>query len=215
MELPLSDTADPSMLNNSSKAPAFAKVLLPVLMMFGGIAADAADEVPASQHVRFETTEGNIVMELDGRRAPLTVGHILELIDNGYYNGTIFHRVIPGFMIQGGGYTRDLKEKDAGEETIPNESGNGLQNLRGTVAMARLSDPHTANAQFFINVVDNASLNPRPDRWGYTVFGYVIEGMDVVDKIAATPTGPAGEFASDVPVAPVVIEKASRVKYGQ
>ena len=203
------------MITNSYSPPIFVKVLLPALMMFGCIVAGAADEVPASQHVRFETSEGNILMELDGRRAPLTVGHVLELIDNGYYDGTIFHRVIPGFMIQGGGYTRDLKEKDAGEETVPNESGNGLQNLRGTVAMARLPDPHTANAQFFINVVDNGSLNPKPDRWGYAVFGYVIEGMDVVDKIAATPTGPAGEFGSDVPVAPVVIEKVSRVEYGQ
>ena len=193
-------------------ARAFLKTLLPVLLISGSLVAAAADDVPASQQVRFETSEGNIVMELDGRRAPLTVGHILELIDNGYYNGTIFHRVIPGFMIQGGGYTRDLKEKDAGDETIPNESGNGLQNLRGTVAMARLPDPHTANAQFYINVVDNGSLNPRPDRWGYTVFGYVVQGMDVVDKIAATPTGPAGEFASDVPVAPVIIEKASRIE---
>ena len=203
------------MFTKSAPAPVSLKYMLPVLMMLCCASARAADEVPASQHVRFETTEGDILMELDGRRAPLTVGHALELIDNGYYDGTIFHRVIPGFMIQGGGYTRDLKEKDAGEETIPNESGNGLQNLRGTVAMARLSDPHTANAQFFINVVDNGSLNPRPDRWGYTVFGYVIEGMDVVDKIAATPTGPAGEFDSDVPVAPIVIEKASRVEYGQ
>ena len=118
-------------------------------------------------------------------------------------------------MIQGGGYTRDLKEKEAGDETIPNESGNGLQNLRGTVAMARLAQPHTANAQFFINVADNGSLNPQPDRWGYTVFGYVIEGMDVVDKIAAVPTGPAGMFGKDVPVAPIVIEKAARVEYGQ
>jgi len=175
----------------------------------------AADEVPAHPHVKFETTAGPILMELDGRRAPLTVGHILELVDNGYYDGTIFHRVIPGFMIQGGGYTRDVKLKEAGEKSIPNESGNGLQNLRGTVAMARLADPHTANAQFFINVVDNGSLNPRPDRWGYTVFGYVIEGMDVVDKIAAVPTAPAGEFDKDVPVAPVIIEKASRVEYGQ
>jgi cyclophilin family peptidyl-prolyl cis-trans isomerase len=203
------------MFTNSSSAPTFLKVLLPVLLMLGCQAAVAADEVPASQHVRFQTSEGDMVIELDGRRAPLTVGHVLELIDNGYYNGTIFHRVIPGFMIQGGGYTRDLKEKDAGDEAIPNESGNGLQNLRGTVAMARLPDPHSANAQFYINVVDNASLNPRPDRWGYTVFGYVIEGMDVADKIAATPTGPAGEFASDVPVATVVIEKASRVDYSQ
>jgi cyclophilin family peptidyl-prolyl cis-trans isomerase len=199
------------MLSYSSKALAYLKLLLPVLMVLAGHAAVAADEVPPSEQVRFETSEGDIVMELDGRRAPLTVAHVLELIDNGYYNGTIFHRVIPGFMIQGGGYTRDLKEKDAGDETIPNESGNGLPNLRGTVAMARLPDPHTANAQFYINVVDNASLNPRPDRWGYTVFGYVVEGMDVVDKIAAMPTGPAGEFASDVPVATVIIEKASRV----
>ena len=203
------------MLTNSSKAPAFLKVLLPVVMMSGWYAAVAADDVPASQHVRFQTSEGDLVIELDGRRAPITVGHVLELVDNGYYNGTIFHRVIPGFMIQGGGYTRELKEKDAGDETIPNESGNGLQNLRGTVAMARLPDPHSANAQFYINVVDNASLNPRPDRWGYAVFGYVIEGMDVADKIAATPTGPAGEFASDVPVATVIIEKASRVDYSQ
>jgi cyclophilin family peptidyl-prolyl cis-trans isomerase len=145
----------------------------------------------------------------------LTVARILELVDGSYYDGTVFHRVIPGFMIQGGGYTRDLKEKDAGDDTIPNESGNGLQNLRGTVAMARLAEPHTADAQFFINVADNGSLNPRPDRWGYTVFGYVIEGMDVVDKIAAVPTGPAGEFEKDVPVAPIVIEKAARVEYGQ
>jgi len=194
-------------------------ILLVLLSLCSSIATmaaiAAADEVPAHPHVKFETTAGPILMELDGRRAPLTVGHILQLVDNGYYDGTIFHRVIPGFMIQGGGYTRDLKLTEAGDETIPNESGNGLQNLRGTVAMARLAEPHTANAQFFINVVDNGSLNPRPDRWGYTVFGYVIEGMDVVDKIAAVPTGPAGEFDKDVPVAPVIVEKASRVEYGQ
>jgi cyclophilin family peptidyl-prolyl cis-trans isomerase len=179
------------------------------------IAAAAEEAVPAHAHVKFETTVGNIVMELDGRRAPLTVAHLLKLIDGGYYDGTVFHRVIPGFMIQGGGYTEDLKEKDAGDGSIPNESGNGLTNLRGTVAMARLADPHTANAQFFVNVVDNGSLNPRPDRWGYTVFGYVIEGMDVVDKIAGVPTGPAGGLDKDVPVSPIVIRKAARVEYGQ
>jgi cyclophilin family peptidyl-prolyl cis-trans isomerase len=192
------------------------KYLLPVLaLLCSAVAGAAREDVPAHAHVRFETTAGIILVELDGRRAPLTVARILELVDGSYYDGTVFHRVIPGFMIQGGGYTRDLKEKNAGDETIPNESGNGLQNLRGTVAMARLAEPHTANAQFFINVADNGSLNPRPDRWGYTVFGYVIEGMDVVDKIAAVPTGPAGEFEKDVPVAPVVIEKAARVEYGQ
>jgi cyclophilin family peptidyl-prolyl cis-trans isomerase len=192
------------------------RFILPLLAIFCLPAATAADEaVPAHAHVKFETTAGDIVMELDGRRAPLTVGHLLELIDRGYYDGTVFHRVIPGFMIQGGGYTRDLKEKDGGDETIPNESGNGLQNLRGTVAMARLAEPHTANAQFFINVVDNGSLNPRPDRWGYTVFGYVIEGMDVADEIAEVPTGPAGGFDKDVPVSPIVIRKAARVESGQ
>src|SRR5690606_14956463 len=148
------------------------------------LAGAADDEAPARAHVKLETTEGAIVVELDGRRAPLTVRHFLELVDAGYYDGTIFHRVIPGFIIQGGGYTRDLKQKES-SDSIPNESGNGLQNLRGTLAMARLAEPHTANTQFFINVVDNASLNPRPDRWGYAVFGYVIEGMEVADKIVA------------------------------
>ena len=156
-----------------------------------------------------QTSEGDILLELDGRRAPLTVGHFLELVEDGYFDGTIFHRVIPDFMVQGGGYTRDFALKEP-EGSIPNESGNGLPNLRGTVAMARQSEPHTAMAQFFINVADNQGLNPRPDRWGYAVFGYVIEGMEVVDKIAETPTGPAGPFAQDVPVATIVIEKAYR-----
>jgi cyclophilin family peptidyl-prolyl cis-trans isomerase len=187
------------------------RFILPVLVTLCCSAAAAEKDGPAHPHVRFETTAGTILMELDGRRAPLTVAHLLQLVDSGYYDGTVFHRVIPGFMIQGGGYTRDLKQKEPDDQTIPNESGNGLQNLRGTVAMARLAEPHTANAQFFINVVDNGSLNPRPDRWGYTVFGYVIEGMDVVDKIAGVPTGPAGSFDKDVPVSPVIIEKATRV----
>ncbi|MGH8167152.1 MAG: peptidylprolyl isomerase [Woeseiaceae bacterium] len=191
------------------------KAILPILLAFcSAVAAAADEEVPAHPQVKFETTEGTILVELDGRRAPLTVRHVVDLVDKGYYDGTVFHRVIPGFMIQGGGYTHDLKSREPGD-TIPNESGNGLENLRGTVAMARLAEPHTANAQFFINLVDNGSLNPRPDRWGYTVFGYVIEGMDVVDKIAAVPTGPGGEFDKDVPVAPVIIEKASRVEHGQ
>jgi cyclophilin family peptidyl-prolyl cis-trans isomerase len=174
----------------------------------------AQQEPPAHAYVRFETTEGNIVVELDGRRAPLTVQNFLRLVNSGYYDGTIFHRVIPGFMIQGGGYTPGLtgKEPDGG---IPNESGNGLQNRRGTIAMARKNEPHTAMAQFYINVADTPSLDPQPDRWGYTVFGAVIEGMDVVDRIAASPTGPAGQFTRDVPVVPIVIKKAQRFEYGQ
>ncbi len=170
------------------------------------------DRVPAHPHIQFETTEGKIVLELDGRRAPVTVGKFLQLIDSGYFDGTVFHRVIPGFMIQGGGYRRDLKPVEA-DASIINESGNGLTNMRGTIAMARLSDPHTANAQFFINVADNRALDPGPERWGYAVFGYVIEGMDVVDAISQVRTGPGGSFSQDVPVAPVIVSKASRVVY--
>lgn len=173
-------------------------------------AASADDEaVPPHPQIVLETTEGNILMELDGRRAPLTVRNFLKLVEDGYYDGTVFHRVIPDFMVQGGGYTRDLDLKEPAG-SIPNESGNGLTNLRGTVAMARQDDPHTAMAQFYINVADNKGLNPRPDRWGYAVFGYVIEGMDVVDKIAAAPTGPAGPLPRDVPVAAIIINKAYR-----
>lgn len=181
------------------------------LLSTGALAAD--DEVPAHPYVKLETTAGDILLELDGRRAPITTKNFLELVDSGYYDGTIFHRVIPDFMIQGGGYTRDMKLKES-DNAIANESGNGLQNLRGTIAMARTEDPHSANAQFFINVADNTRLDPQPDSWGYAVFGYVVEGMDAADKIAASPTGPAGQFASDVPVAPIIIEKASRTTYG-
>ncbi len=172
----------------------------------------AQDRVPAHPHIKFETSEGTIVLELDGRRAPVTVGNFLELIDSGYFDGTVFHRVIADFMIQGGGYTQDLKPKEP-EGSIPNESGNGLTNMRGTIAMARTGDPHSAKAQFFISVKDNTSLNPQPDRWGYAVFGYVIEGMDVVDIIANVRTGPGGKFPRDVPVVPIVVTKASRVVY--
>jgi len=184
--------------------------LLGLLAAVIALPAFAADPVPSVAHVRLETTEGVIVLELDGRRAPLTVANFLRLVESGYYDGTIFHRSIPDFVIQGGGYDRDftLREPD---ESIPNESGNGLRNLRGTVSMARLSDPHTGAAQFFINLADNRSLDPQSDRWGYAVFGYVIEGIDVVDKIAAIPTGPGGPFPRDVPVSPVVLTKASRV----
>jgi cyclophilin family peptidyl-prolyl cis-trans isomerase len=175
--------------------------------------AGAADKIQAHPHIQIETTEGVIRLELEGRRAPITVRHFLELVDGGNYDGTIFHRVIRGFMVQGGGYTPDLKERET-DGTIPNESGNGLENVRGTIAMAREAEPHTANAQFYINVSDNTGLDPRPDRWGYTVFGYVIEGMAVVDKIVAAQTGPSGKFRSDVPVVPIVIKKISRFEYG-
>ena len=189
------------------------KILLAAMLALPVVPAWAADEVPAHPYVKIETTEGDIILELDGRQAPLTVANFLKLIDSGFYDGTIFHRVIPGFMAQGGGHTPDLTLKESGE-MVPNESGNGLTNARGTIAMARTSDPHSANSQFFINVVDNQRLDPKKDlvngSWGYTVFGQVIEGMEVVDRIVAVKTGPQGPFRSDVPVVPIVIKKTAR-----
>ncbi len=186
--------------------------LLATILLALSPALPAQDNVPAHPYVKLETSEGDILLELDGRRAPITVGNFLKWVDEGFYEGTIFHRVIPGFMIQGGGYTPGLELKEP-EEYIANESGNGLTNLRGTIAMARLDQPHTASTQFFINVADNRSLNPRPERWGYAVFGYVIEGMEVVDRIAEARTGPQGQFASDVPVVPIIINKAYRYEF--
>jgi len=188
------------------------KTLILFFLLSFSAAGLAQDRVPAHPHIKFETTEGTIVLELDGRRAPVTAGNFLELIDSGYFDGTVFHRVIADFMIQGGGFTPDLKPKEPGD-FIFNEAGNGMTNMRGTIAMARTGDPHSAKAQFFINVKDNTALDPQPDRWGYAVFGYVIEGMDVVDAIANVRTGPGGRFSKDVPVVPIVIKKTSRVVY--
>lgn len=192
------------------------KPLFALLLIIACATTLAADKIPAHPHIEMVTSLGTIKLELDGRQAPITVAHILKLVDSGFYDGTIFHRVIPGFMAQGGGYTPGLKLKEKGA-TIANESGNGLTNLRGTIAMARTSDPHSANSQFFINVADNDRLDPRKapynGSWGYTVFGSVIEGMEVVDEIVNTKTGPAGEFSRDVPVVPVIIKKVARVTY--
>lgn len=185
------------------------KAIAVVLILGIGLASLAQDDVPAYPRVKLETTEGPILLELDARRAPLTVRHFLGLVESGQYEGTIFHRVIPNFMAQAGGFDRDFEPRET-DDTLFNESGNGLRNLRGTVAMARRGEPHTANAQFFINIADNRSLDPQADRWGYAVFGYVIEGMEVVDKIAAMRTGPGGKFSQDVPVVPVIIESAAR-----
>jgi len=175
-----------------------------------------ADSVPAHPYVKIETTEGNVILELDGRQAPITVGHFLKLVDSGFYDGLIFHRVIPGFMAQGGGYTPGLKPKE-NDDTIVNESGNGLTNIRGTIAMARTADPHSANSQFFINVENNVRLDPNKNTvggsWGYTVFGFVIEGMEVVDKIVSVKTGPQGESFTHAPMVPVVIKKMSRYTF--
>lgn len=157
--------------------------------------------------VAMETTLGTFVVQLDRKRAPLTVENFLNYVNTGFYNGTLFHRVVPGFVIQGGGYTTAYVQKKT-LAPIPNESGNGLENLRGSIAMARDAAPHSADAQFYLNLVDNRKLDPRPDRWGYAVFGKVVQGMDVADKIAAVPTSKVGPFDQDAPLTPVVIRKA-------
>ncbi len=158
--------------------------------------------------VLIETTAGPITVELNPTRAPLSVKNFLEYAESGFYEGTIFHRVVANFVIQGGGYTTDLKLKPT-RPNISNESGNGLSNLRGTVAMARTGDPHSADSQFFINLVNNDRLDPMPTRWGYAVFGEIVEGMDVVDDIGYRATGPSGPFPKDVPTVQVIIEKVS------
>ena len=162
-------------------------------------------------NVRIETSMGDIVVELDVNRAPETVQNFLQHVVNDYYEGLIFHRVAAAFLVQGGGYDSDLTLKPPIYEVV-NESGNGLSNQRGTIAMARSGEAHSANSQFYFNLVNNPSLNPRPTRWGYAVFGRVVEGMDVVDRIGSVPTGPRGEFDRDVPITPIVIEQISIVE---
>ena len=176
---------------------------------------------PASAFVEVTTSAGSFTLQLDGKAAPLTVAHFLKNVDSGFYVGTVFHRIIPGFMIQGGGYDEAFNLRETGE-SIPNESGNGLANLRSTIAMARTQDPHSAGTQFYINVVNNvaddsntANLDPvkhmTQGRWGYTVFGYVVEGMDVVDLIAQYETEPNGPGGAPAPIIPVIIENMTRV----
>jgi len=162
-------------------------------------------------HVRLKTNFGDIVLELDREKAPKSVENFLAYVNSGFYDGTIFHRVIDGFMIQGGGFTQEFKQKPT-NPTVDNEAENGLKNNRGTVAMARTNMPHSASSQFFINVVDNDFLNyrsPTQEGWGYTVFGKVTQGMDVVDKIRKVPTGSSGKFPKDVPQDAVIVLKAS------
>ncbi|EDK56906.1 cyclophilin type peptidyl-prolyl cis-trans isomerase/CLD family protein [Burkholderia pseudomallei TSV 25] len=160
--------------------------------------------------VQLKTTQGDIRVELYPEKAPKTVANFLDYVKAGQYNGTIFHRVIKGFMIQGGGYKTNFDEKPT-RAPIPLESKNGLKNATGTIAMARTSDPNSATAQFFINTVDNAGLDyPNPDGNGYAVFGKVVSGLDVVKKIEATPTTVRGPMR-DVPEKPIVIESATIV----
>jgi cyclophilin family peptidyl-prolyl cis-trans isomerase len=154
---------------------------------------------------------GNIVVALDTARAPLTVANFLEYVRAGHYDGTIFHRVINNFVAQGGGYDEKFVEKPT-RPGVPNESGNGMSNRRSTIGMARTGEPHSANAQFYFNLADNPMLDPQPSRWGYTVFGQVVEGMEIVDAIGAVATGEVGPFDRDAPLKPVVIQKVVEIK---
>ncbi len=184
---------------------------LPALLLFSLMTAPLANA--ETTRVAMQTSLGKIVLELDGERAPGTVANFLRYANEGFYDGTIFHRVIPRFMIQGGGFGADFAKKTT-HEPIRNEANNGLRNDRGTIAMARTGDPHSATAQFFINHKDNGTLDyPSRDGWGYAVFGRVAEGMDVVDKIAAQPTGvrwdSRGMQMKNVPKTPIIIERVT------
>ncbi len=187
----------------------FATVLLTIYSLT--VYAEGDTTLP---QVKLETNHGDIIIELNSEKAPNTVTNFLSYVEEGYYDGTVFHRVIENFMIQGGGFTADLAKKPT-HAAIKNEANNGLSNVPGSIAMARTGDPHSATAQFFINTVDNNFLNFQGEEgaaWGYAVFGQVIEGMDVVDAIRSVETGSRGPFPTDVPVEDVVINKASVVE---
>lgn len=165
----------------------------------------------AAPKVTFQTTMGEFVVEVYPDKAPKTVENFLRYVKDKHYNGTIFHRVIGNFMVQGGGYKVDLDQKPT-RPPIVLEASNGLKNEAGTIAMARTGEPNSATSQFFVNVKDNQSLNAKGNADGYAVFGRVVSGMDVIEKIRATPTGPKGMFPSDVPTTPIVINSATLVK---
>ena len=186
------------------------------ILLFVMVAAGARAESNGLTHVALETSKGTILLELDSERAPGTVENFLAYVDSGFYDGTVFHRVIPDFMNQGGGFTPDLALKPT-REPIRNEADNGLTNEIGTIAMARKPDPHSATAQFFINTKDNAYLNhvsKDPRGYGYTVFGRVIDGMDAVNAISAVSTATRNGMGN-VPVEPVMINSARRVETAQ
>lgn len=177
-------------------------------------AADAPAAPAASPQVRVTTNMGSFVIELNSERAPLTVGTFLRYVKEGQYTQTLLHRVIPGFLVQGGGYSAVDDSLKPTHGPIPNESGNGLHNLRGTVGLARSAQAHSGNCQFFINLADNPELDPLPVRWGYAVFGRVIDGMDVVDRISTVPTGATASFTADAPLKPVIVEKVELLGAG-
>lgn len=172
--------------------------------LFGAALTSVAQAAP---WVRVSTSMGDFVIEVNPQRAPLTVANFLSYVKEGFYSGTLFHRVVANFVVQGGGYAAaDFKLKPV-HDSVVNESGNGLRNKRGAVGLARADSPHSGNAQFYVNVGDNPELDPVPTRWGYAVFGQVVQGMEIVERIGVLPTGKVGPFKSEAPLTPVVIEK--------
>ncbi len=176
-----------------------------IILAYGNQAAAAKNP-----QVVFATSKGEITIELYADKAPISVKNFLAYVDSGFYDGVIFHRVIPGFVIQGGGFTAEMVKKTT-KAPIKNEADNGLKNLRGTLSLARTQAVNSATSQFFINLQDNDALDHRPGNFGYAVFGKVVDGMDVVDTIAGVPTASHGHYR-DVPTIPVIIKKASRKK---
>lgn len=195
-------------MTRPASVPGAALAALAALALAASPAALAAPSAPP--RVKIVTTMGDIVVQLNAEKAPITVQNFLAYVKNGFYAGTIFHRVVPGFVIQGGGYTVHYKAKET-RPPIPIESRNGLKNVRGSIAMARSRNPNSATSQFYINLVDNKDLNASASSWGYAVFGHVVSGMDVVDKIASVPTGQVKHF-SHAPKKPVVIKKVILMK---
>jgi len=179
-----------------------ATVLVGCLLQGGAALA----EEPTTQ-VKVTTNMGEFVIEVRTERAPITAANFLRYVREGFYSNTLFHRVVPNFVIQGGGHDATTQQLKPTHDAVFNESGNGLQNKRGAVGLARGASPHSGNAQIFIDLVDNPDLDPVPTRWGYTVFGRIVQGMDVIDRIGETPTGAVGEWKSDAPLKPVIIQK--------
>jgi peptidyl-prolyl cis-trans isomerase A (cyclophilin A) len=189
-----------------TKSPTRIGVLAGLLLtlQLAGATCYAADQ---TTQVRVTTNFGPFVIEVFNDRAPLTSVNFLRYVREGFYSNTLIHRVVANFVIQGGGHDATTLQLKPTHENVFNESGNGLQNKRGTVGLARSGPPHSGNAQFYVNLVDNPDLDPVPTRWGYTVFGRIVQGMDVIEHIGATPTGSGGPFKSDSPLKPVIVEK--------
>ncbi len=198
------------LIPSSTRIAALAAALCALLLL--PLGATRAEE-PNSQ-VRVSTSMGEFVIEVRADRVPLTTANFLRYVREGFYSNTVFHRVIANFVIQGGGHDATTLALKPTHESVFNESGSGLQNKRGTVGLARGEAPHSGNSQFYVNLVDNPDLDPVPTRWGYTVFGRVLQGMDVIDRIGETATGAKGPWKADAPLKPVIIEKMEIISPG-